>query len=112
MEAVIILLKHATYLRLSNLSCVSALTQAELHYQKAHVDLKIQQHLASSEEHSIKTTVGFIMATDIGLFILASVKIISHDVHAKSTHLGLLAPSSNIHVPALGKWFKELFLHK
>jgi hypothetical protein len=79
LKAVILILKHATFLRLSNLSPESALTHAELDYQKANIDLKIQQHLmASSQEHSVKQFASFIMATDLGWFILASVSIISH----------------------------------
>jgi len=78
-EAVILILKHATFLRLSNLLPESALTHAELDYRKANIDLKVQQHLkASSQEHSVELFAGFIMATDIGSFILASVKTISH----------------------------------
>ena len=74
MEAVILLLKHANYLLLSQLSSESALTRAELHYREGNVDLKIQQHLAaSSQVHSVELFVGFIMATDIGSFILLSV---------------------------------------
>ena len=53
----------------------SALTSADLDYQEANVDLIIQQHLtASSQEHSVMTYVGFIMATDIGTFIPTPVK--------------------------------------
>jgi hypothetical protein len=83
-EAVILILKHATSLLLSNLLLPeSALTHAELEYREANIDLKIQQLLeASSQEHTVKFFAGFIMATDIGLFILVSVKqavkIISH----------------------------------
>ena len=78
-EAVILILKHATFLRLSNLSSESALTLADVDYREANVDLIIQQHLtASSQEHSVNLSVAFIMATDIGLFIIASVKMISH----------------------------------
>ena len=78
MEAVILILKHATFLRLS-MSSESAITQVEMDYQAANIDLKIQQYLAaSSQEHSVKQFAHFIMATDIGLFIVASVKIISH----------------------------------
>ena len=80
-EAVILILKHATFLRLSNLSQESALAQAELDYQAADIDLKIQQHItASSQEHSVELCTDFIMATDFGWFILASVWIISHQV--------------------------------
>jgi hypothetical protein len=65
-------LKNATLLHLSNsLSPSSALTHVELGYKEANIDLKIQQHLkASSQEHSIELCAGFIMATDIGSFIL------------------------------------------
>ena len=75
MEAVIIILKHATSLCLLNfLSAKSALTYVDLAYQEANIDFKIQQLLmASSQEHSVQLFSGFIMATDIGLFILASV---------------------------------------
>ena len=56
-----------------------ALACAEKDYQKANIDLRIQEHLAAnSEEPSVKSFADFIMATDIGLFILASVKIIFH----------------------------------
>ena len=79
MVAVILILKHATSLCLSNFPLESALTYAELAYQKANNDLKIQEFLrASSQEHSVQLFSGFIMATDIGLIILASVIIISH----------------------------------
>jgi hypothetical protein len=78
-EAVILILKHATSLRLSNHSSKSALTQAELVYQEANIDLKIRQFLKmSSQEHSIQLFAGFIMGIDIGLFIVESVTIISH----------------------------------
>ena len=78
-EAVILILKHATILLLSDLSPESALTHAELDYQEANVDLKIKQHLASSsaEVQSVEQLTSFIMATDFGWFIFVSVKIIS-----------------------------------
>ena len=79
MEAVIIIFKHATFLKLSNLSAESALTHAEMNFWASKVDLKIQEHLvASFHENSVQQFADFIMATDIGLFILASVRIISH----------------------------------
>jgi hypothetical protein len=79
MKAVILILKHATSLCLLINSSESALTQAELAYQEANIDLKIQQFLAaSSQEHSVQLFAGFIMVTDIGLFILASGTKISH----------------------------------
>jgi hypothetical protein len=83
-EAVILILKHATFLCLSNLSPKSALTRAELDYQKANVNSIIQQYCTTSpQEHSVEQLelfAAFIMATDIGSFILASVEIISHHV--------------------------------
>ena len=80
------ILKHATFLRLSKLSSHSALEKADLHYQQANIDLKIQQYLAAtSTEQSVTLFAGFIMATDIGLFILSSVKILSSSF-AESTH--------------------------
>ncbi|KAH9028116.1 hypothetical protein EDB85DRAFT_1628732 [Lactarius pseudohatsudake] len=64
--AVILILKHATFIRLSNISPESALTHAELQYRHANIDLKIQQYLTtSSQEHSIELFAVFIMATDI-----------------------------------------------
>ncbi|KAH9083862.1 hypothetical protein EDB83DRAFT_2331712, partial [Lactarius deliciosus] len=65
-EAVIIILKHATSLRLFNLSGKSALTHAELDYREANIDTKIRQHLAasSSQEHAVELFASFIMATD------------------------------------------------
>ena len=96
-EAVILILKHATFLRLSNLSSESALTLADVDYREANVDLIIQQHLtASSQEHSVEQFVAFILATDIGWCIPSFVHIVSHQglVHRKKKH-----------------WFKLLFLH-
>jgi uncharacterized protein YqgC (DUF456 family) len=76
-KAVILILKHATLLRLSN-SLQSALTYAELDYQKANIDMAIQQYLmTSASEHSVEQSAAFIMGTDIGLFILPSVTFIS-----------------------------------
>ena len=70
MKAVTLILKHATLLRTS-MSAKSALTIAELNYQKANVDVTIQQHLtACAAEQSVEQFVDFVMNTDIGLFIL------------------------------------------
>ena len=75
LEAVILILKHATFLCLSNMSSESALSHAGLHYQEANIDLKIQEYLTTtSQEQSVVQFVGFIMATDIGVFIHTSVK--------------------------------------
>jgi hypothetical protein len=71
-EAVILILKHATLLRLSNISPESALTQAGRDYQAANIDSKIQQLLAvPSPEPSVEQLASFIMATDISMFIPA-----------------------------------------
>ncbi len=70
-EAVIVILKHATFLRLSSLSSESALTHAELGYREANMDLKIQQYLTPpSQELSLELFARFIMAPDFGSFIL------------------------------------------
>jgi hypothetical protein len=111
-EAVIIILKHATLLRLLNLSPESALAHAELDYREANVDLKIQQHLAAfSQDHSLELFVSFIMATDIGLSILASFKMISHQVCTESTHRDpdLLLSSQYSHLDRKDHWFKRFW---
>jgi hypothetical protein len=77
-KAVVLLLKHATFLRVSNLP-ESALTYAVLDYQKANIGVAIQQHLmASAPKHSVEQFSGFIMGTNIGLFIFPSVISISY----------------------------------
>ncbi|KAH9058229.1 hypothetical protein EDB87DRAFT_944056 [Lactarius vividus] len=64
--AVILILKHATFLCLSNLSSRLALAHAELEYRAASIDAKIQRYLmASFQEHSVELFAAFIMATDI-----------------------------------------------
>ena len=79
MEAVILILKHATFLCHLGHNQILAPTQAELIYQRANIDLKIQQFLmASSQNQSVKLFADFIIDTGIGLFMLASVKIISY----------------------------------
>jgi hypothetical protein len=78
-EAVILILKHATFLRLSSNSSKLALTHAELDYQRANINLTIQRYLkSSSSEHLVEQFAGFIMATDISLFIPPSITTISH----------------------------------
>ena len=77
--AVTLILKHATFLRLSHLP-QSAITYAEVDYQKANMDVTIQQHLIThGSEHSIEQFAHFIMNTDIGLCILPFVTSISYD---------------------------------
>ena len=74
MEAVIFILKHATFLHLSNPSQKLALTQAEKDYQAANIDMKIQEFLTPlSQELSAEKLAQFIMANDIGLLILAPI---------------------------------------
>ena len=78
MEAVVLILKHATLLRMSN-KPEEALTQAEKDYQKANIDLKIQEHLkAVPPEDFVEQFAGFIRATEIGSFIHQSTQTISH----------------------------------
>ncbi|KAH9080333.1 hypothetical protein EDB83DRAFT_2670633 [Lactarius deliciosus] len=63
---VILIFKHATFLRLSNVTSKSALLRAELDYRDANIDSSIQKYLmASSQEHSVELFAAFIMATDI-----------------------------------------------
>jgi len=63
--AVTLILKHATFLRVSLLP-KSALTNAELNYQRANIDVTIEQHLkACASEQSVEQFVHFIMNTDI-----------------------------------------------
>lgn len=78
--AVLIILKHATLLRLSNLSPKAALTQAGQNYQAANIDERIEQYLtASSQVHSIEEFSRFVITTDIGWFILTlSFEITTH----------------------------------
>ena len=84
-EAVTIIFKHATFLYLSNLSQKLALTQAEMDYQAANMELKIQQYLReSSQEHSVELFADFIMANDIGWYILAPVTISSDQAFSAS----------------------------
>ena len=84
-KAVTLILKQATFLWLSNLP-ESALTYAELDYQKANIDVAIQQHLtAHASEHSVEQFASFIMGTDIGLCILPLATSISYHPFSSST---------------------------
>jgi hypothetical protein len=76
-EAVILILRHATFLRLSNES-EAALTQAELDYQESNIDLKIQEYLEAFLLRMCGQFAGFIKATEIGVFVLLSVTTISY----------------------------------
>ena len=71
MKVVILILKHATALRLSN-TPKEALTKAGLDYQKTNIDLKIARYLKTLTVYdSVETFANFIMATNIGVFICA-----------------------------------------
>ena len=75
-EVVILILKHATILRLSNRP-EEALILAGQDYQDANIDLKIQEHLkAFTPKDSVEKFADFIMATNIGLFIHSSIMTI------------------------------------
>ncbi|KAN0134552.1 hypothetical protein V8E53_007698 [Lactarius tabidus] len=66
MLAVLIILKHATFLLLSNLSSKSALTQAEKDYQAGNIGSEIQQFLSASPQNPSKEQfASFIKANDI-----------------------------------------------
>ena len=76
MEAVILILKHATILQLSNRP-KDALAVAEQDYQNAKIDLKIHEYLkAFTPEKSVETFADFIMATNIGMY--SFITTISH----------------------------------
>ena len=69
-KAVTLILKHATLLRTSNLP-KAALTNVDLDYQRQNIDEYIQQCLtACASDISYEQFAGFIMSTEIGLFIL------------------------------------------
>ena len=86
-EVIILILKHATILRLSN-RAEEALILAEQNYQKAKIDLKIQEYLkAFTPEDSVEKCADFIMATNIGLFMHLSITTISHfSLQSKQLH--------------------------
>jgi hypothetical protein len=77
-EAVILILKHTTLLWISTEESKSTLTLAEVDYQKANIDLKIQEYLQASLEHSVEESAHFIMATDIGMLVITFVVTMSH----------------------------------
>ena len=77
-KAVILILKHATTLRFSNRP-EEALTLAELDYRETNIDQNIQEYLkAFTPEVTAGTFAGFIMATNIGLFMYLYITRISH----------------------------------
>ena len=79
MKAVIFIAKHASFLHVYITSEEWALTYAEIDFKASKINQKIQEYLvASSHEHSVEKFADFIMATEIGLSIYASVKIITY----------------------------------
>jgi hypothetical protein len=120
--AVILILKHATFLLLSIQPWESALVHADQHYSEANIDLKIQEHLAAPQEHSVEELASFIMATDIeydqGEF-LAELRAES-PAESPSPHQDILGPPPSqspveTQVPTLvpvhrkGPWFKRVW---
>jgi hypothetical protein len=86
LKAVVLILKHAMFFQLSNDS-QSALSQAEQNYQAENIDSKILEYLKTfSPGDSVKQFSEFIMATDIGLFIILSYTYISSNFQC---HLSL-----------------------
>jgi len=68
--AILIILKHATTLRLSELSAKPALVQAESDYQKLTIGLKILQCFsATPQEYSVLNFVDFIMGVSVCLLL-------------------------------------------
>ncbi len=64
-KVIVLILKHATSLRLSLLPG-PALIQADLDYQQADVDQHIQQYVGASQRPSAELDKAFIMAIEIG----------------------------------------------
>ena len=78
-KAVTLILKHVTLLR-SSIVVKVALTNVDLDYQRQNIAQSIQQFLtACASDVSVEQFAGFIMSTEIGLFILLPcVTSISH----------------------------------
>ncbi len=72
-KVVVIILKHATSLRLS-MHPGPALIQADLDYQNSDVDQKIQQYIGASQGPSAELDKPFIMGIEIGLSIFLMVQ--------------------------------------
>lgn len=88
-KATLIILKHASLLHLSNISPKLALIRAELEYQQADIDSKIDEYLMMhSQAQGIELFAGFIMTTDIGQFFFTSLKIISYQAFSPTSVFG------------------------
>ena len=71
--AIILILKHATTLRLSGLYSKLALAQAELDYQKLNIGWRITQNFtAPPQQYSVPDFVDFIMGVSVCLLVLHS----------------------------------------
>ena len=69
-KVVVLILKHATSLRLSALHR-PALIQVDLDYQNSDVDQKIRQYIGASQGPSAELDKAFIMGIEIGSSILS-----------------------------------------
>ena len=68
--AIIIILKHATTLRASGLSVLSALCQAESNYHQFNIGPQIVDHFSAPPHHySIQDFVDFVMGVSVGLLL-------------------------------------------
>jgi len=74
-KVLVLIFRHATSLRVSLLPG-PALIQADLDYQKADVDQKIQKYVSTCQRPSAKLDKAFIMGIEIGLSILLSAQTI------------------------------------
>jgi hypothetical protein len=91
-KAVTLILKHATLLQNSKLP-KAALTNVDLNYQKANIDESIQQFLIEcASELSVEQFAGFIMGTDIGLFIIFLVLMSPLYLITLLYHIGIAGP--------------------
>ena len=77
----------------TSMSSKSAVTNAEQKYRKANIDVTIQEHLtACAGKQSVEQFVGFIMSTDISLFIFFHLShqylIILSVSYQSSVHMG------------------------
>jgi hypothetical protein len=72
--AIVLIFKQATHLSLSGTPAYAALTQAEAAFQNANMMAKIQEYFtATYEDYTIQQIVGFLLNTDYGLSIFASI---------------------------------------
>ena len=77
--AILLILKHAASLCISDISARVALTQAESDFHSANVISKIEEHFtASYEEYTFEQFVDFLINNDIGLSICVSTQTIAY----------------------------------